>query len=527
MSLGFAQNGRMRLALTAALATTFSICLSAQLNLDSTVERARQEFNVPGIAVAVVKDGQVVLAKGFGVRKLGDPAPVTADTLFGIASNSKAFTAAALAILVDEGKVKWDEAVLHYLPNFQMYDPYVTREMTVRDLLVHRSGLGLGAGDLMYFPTSDLSSDEIVKRLRYVRPSTSFRSTYNYDNILYLVAGKVIEAVSGKPWDVFIQERFLAPLGMTTSTTSVKALKPGMNYAFPHAPAEGKLQTVPFTVLDNNAPAAALNSSVNEMTHWVQALLSGGEYNGKRLFSVRQAREIWSPVTIMPTGNPQPELAATRPNMRAYALGWNVSDYRGHKLVSHTGGLAGMVTSVMLAPDDKLGILVFTNQEQGSAFSAINFTVLDHYLNVAPTDWVSVLGAVRKRREAEANAEVKAASEKRNAASKPSLPLSSYAGRFRDSWYGDVLIEEKNGRLEIRFTHTPSLVGTLEHFQYDTFVARWFDRTLLADAYLTFSLKADGSIRDAVMSAISPLTDFSYDFHDLLLRPVALGSAAY
>jgi hypothetical protein len=300
-----------------------------------------------------------------------------------------------------------------------------------------------------------------------------------------------------------------------------------MNYAYPHAPAEGKMQTVAFTVLDNNAPAAAINSSVNEMTHWLIALLNGGEYNGKRLFSARQAREMWAPVTIMPTGNPQPELAATRPNMRAYALGWNVSDYRGHKLVSHTGGLAGMVTSVMLAPDDKLGILVFTNQEQGSAFSAINYTVLDHYLNVPATDWVAAYAAVRKRREAEANAEVRAAGEKRNAASKPALPMQGYAGRYRDSWYGDVVIEEKNGRLEIRFTHSPSLVGTLEHFQYDTFIARWFDRTLLADAYLTFSLKADGSIRDAVMSAISPLTDFSYDFHDLLLRPVAPGAAAY
>lgn len=517
----------MRLVLTAVLAATLPICLSAQPNLDATVERARQEFNVPGIAVAVVKDGRVVLAKGFGVRKLGDPAAVTADTLFGIASNSKAFTGAALAMLVDEGKVKWDEPVLRYLPQFQMYDPYVTREMTVRDLLVHRSGLGLGAGDLMYFPTSDLSSDEIVKRLRYVRPSTSFRSTYNYDNILYLVAGKVIEAASGKPWDVFIQERFLAPLGMTTTTTSVKGLKPGMNFAYPHAPADGKLQTVAFTVLDNNAPAAALNSSVNEMTKWVLALLNGGEYNGKRLFSARQARELWSPVTIMPNGNQQPELAATRPNMRAYALGWNVSDYRGHKLVSHTGGLAGMVTSVMLAPDDKLGILVFTNQEQGSAFSAINYTVLDQYLNVAPTDWVAAYGAVRRRREAEAGAEVKAAAEKRNTASKPALPVASYAGRYRDSWYGDVVIEEKNGRLEMRFTHTPSLAGVLEHFQYDTFVARWADRTLLADAYVTFSLKADGSIRDVTMSAISPLTDFSYDFHDLLLRPVAPGTPAY
>jgi len=504
------------------------VALAQPPQLDATVQRALSEFHVPGIAVAIVKDGQVAYAKGFGVRKLGDPAPVTPKTLFGIASNSKAFTGAALAMLVDEGKLKWDDAVVEHLPDFQMYDPYVTREMTVKDLLVHRSGLGLGAGDLMYFPTSDFSSTEIYKRLRHVKPATSFRSTYAYDNILYLVAGMVIEKASGLPWDRFIRERFLAPLNMTETTTTIRDLPSKKEVASPHAFGEGKLQPVAFTNLDNNAPAAALQSSVEEMAHWVQALLNGGEYNGKRLISAARLREMWTPVTLMPSGPPAAEIAATRSMFRAYALGWNISEYRGHRVVSHTGGLAGMVTSVMLLPDDKLGILVFTNQEVGSAFSALNYTIADHYLNASPAvDWVGAYGTVQRRREANAEKSVTEAEGKRNKDSKPSLPLSAYTGRLRDAWYGDVVIEEKEGKLEIRFTHSPSLVGTLEHFQYDTFIARWADRTLLADAYITFALRPDGRIREAVMAAISPMTDFSFDFHDLVLRPVSKDAKPY
>jgi CubicO group peptidase (beta-lactamase class C family) len=201
-------------------------------DLDDYVARALKEFEVPGLAVAIVKDGKVEFVKGYGVRKLGEPAPVDEQTLFGIASNTKAFTAAALAILVDEGKISWDDPVIKHLPGFQMYDPFVTREMTVRDLLTHRSGLGLGAGDLMFFPPTTFTRDEIVARLRYIKPATSFRSKYAYDNVLYLVAGQVVAAVSGKSWDDFIKERIFAPLGMTASNTSVKDLRPVPGFSF-------------------------------------------------------------------------------------------------------------------------------------------------------------------------------------------------------------------------------------------------------------------------------------------------------
>lgn len=518
----------MRLA-TALLALPLvlpSLCLG-QPNLDSVVERTLKEFNVPGIAVGIVKDGRLVMAKGYGVRKLGDPAPVTPDTLFGIASNTKAFTAASLAMLVDQGKLAWDDPVIQYLPSFQMYDPYVTREMTVRDLLVHRSGLGLGAGDLMFFPTSNLSSAEIVKRLRWVRPATSFRSRYAYDNVLYLVAGQVIEAVSGEKWEEFIHRHLFQPLGMTRSTTSSTLLKPGTDYATPHAAGDGELQPIGLTNLDNNAPAGAIQSSVNDMARWVMAQLNGGEYNGTRLFSAKQNQEMWSAQTVIPVGNPPVQLSESRANFQAYGLGWVVSDYRGTRMVHHTGGLAGMVTRVTLIPSLKLGVLVFTNQEVGAAFNAVTYTVLDQYLGAPPKDWVEAYGEYQRHRVSEAGETLKKSAGARNADSKPSLPLAGYAGRFRDAWYGDVLVEEKNGKLLIRFTHSPSLTGELEHWQYDTFVARWTDRTLLADAYMTFSLRPDGKIEAAKMVAVSPLTDFSFDFHDLYLRPVALDAKPY
>lgn len=495
-------------------------------SIDQIAEKTLKTFEVPGIAVGVVKDGKLVFAKGYGVRKLGESAPVTPDTLFGIASHTKAFTSAALAILVDEGKLKWDDAVVDHLPDFQLFDPYVTREMTIRDLLCHRCGLGLGAGDLMFFPPSDFSREEIVKRLRFVKPATSFRSTYAYNNLMYLVAGQVIEKVSGKNWDDFIAERIFKKLGMTASNTSVKRFNPGDNVAVPHAKENDKLVSLPFSPLDNNAAAGAINSSVNDVSKWVACQLAGGKIDDKSsLFSAAQAKEMWKGNTIVPIAPAADALGAAKPNFSEYALGWLVTDYRGKKLVWHTGGLAGMVTRITLVPEAKLGVIVLTNQEIGFAFNAMTYSLLDEHLGVKEkSDWVKVFNDIRTKRDKDADDKVAKATEKRNKESKPSLPLKSYAGRWRDAWYGDVLIEEKEGKLAIGFTHTPELVGVLEHFQYDTFIAKWNKRSLLADAYITFTLKADGSIDSAKMAAVSDLTDFSYDFHDLLLKPAAKDS---
>lgn len=502
--------------------------LLAQAYLDDVVERTRKAFNVPGIAVAVVKDGEVVSAKGYGVRRLGESAPVTANTLFGIASNTKIFTAAALAMLVEEGKLDWDDRVVDRLPGFQMSDPYVTREMRIRDLLCHRSGLGLGAGDLMFFPATDLTEDDIIHRLRFVPLATSFRSAYAYDNILYTVAGSVIKHVSGKPWATFIQERIFAPLGMRSSKTSIRNLRPGEDAVAPHAMVGDTLTAMPHIPLDNSAPAGAIVSSAEDMSKWVLALLAKGDLgNGKRLYGEKQAKILWTPLTLLPAGNPPAPIAETKAHFVTYAMGEEIRDYRGHLRVSHTGGLQGMVSEVTMLPEQKLGVILLTNQESGAAFQAITQTVLDHYLGAPPKDWVAAYTEVMKLRNDRVREALSKATVARNANSAPSLPLSSYAGRYRDPWYGDILIVAQEGKLTIRFTHTPGLTGTLEHWQYDTFVARWKDRSLDADAYLSFSLNPNGSIEKARMKAVSPLTDFSFDFHDLVLSPVKADAAAY
>jgi CubicO group peptidase (beta-lactamase class C family) len=497
----------------------------AQDYVDGVVDRARKEFDVPGIAVAIVKDGNVVLTKGYGVRKMGDPAPVTPQTLFRIASNTKAFTAAVLATLVDEKRIRWDDPVLQHLPAFQMYDPYVTREMTIRDLLTHRSGMGLGAGDLMFFPPSDLSRDEIIRRLRFIKPATSFRSAYAYDNLLYLVAGQIIPAVTGKSWDDYVKERIFTPLGMTNSFTSMDGWRSAKDVATPHSKLSGKLETLPQEDVDNTAPAGSIASCVDDLARWMNLQLGGGTVGKTRVFSAAQNKEMWSPQTILPIGDPgkddPPAFAAIRPNFNAYGLGWNLRDYRGKKLVAHNGGLSGFVSRTALIPEIKLGVVVLTNQEEDGAFYSIVNTVLDHYLGAPEADWVAAYSAAVKKARAEGEDAVKKAAGSRRTDTHPSLPLASYAGRYRDAWYGDIRIEEDRGKLYIFFTHSRDLGGELEHWQYDTFVARWQKRSMNADAYVTFTLGPDGKIEEIRMKAVSPLTDFSFDFHDLLLRPAA------
>lgn len=495
--------------------------------LDAVVERVRQTFEVPGIAVAVVKDGRVVLQQGYGVRKLGGTAPVTPQSMFRIASNTKAFTTAALAILIDEGKLMWDDRVVDRMPSFQMHDPYVTREMTIRDLLTHRSGLGLGAGDLMFWPATDLNPAEIVRRIRYIPLATSFRSRYAYDNLLYLVAGHIVETVSGKPWEQFLRERIWTPLGMTHTAGSTRALIDGADVAAPHARADGKLVVLDQTDHDNNAPAGSMNSCVEDLAKWMILQLS----RGGKIFTAERSKEMWSantitPIRDLPKGAPA-AFESVQPQFSAYGLGWGLRDYRGRKVVQHTGALAGYVSRTVLIPDLHLGVVVLTNQEETAAHAAIANTVVDRYLGAPVVDWVAAYRDLVAIEKAEGEAEARRAAARRNADSRPSLPLAAFAGRYRDAWYGDVLVEHKDGKLTIQFTHSKQLAGDLEHFHYDTFVARWRDRTLFADAYVTFSLKPDGSVDGAKMQPVSPLTDFSFDFQDLALKRVTAAAGVY
>jgi CubicO group peptidase (beta-lactamase class C family) len=504
-----------------ALVVTLAGTAGAQPpDLDQWVARSMQTFEVPGIALTVVKDDKVVVARGYGVRKIGEPAPVDARTLFGIASNTKAFTATALGLLVEEGKIEWDAPVVRYLPSFAMWDPFVTRELTVRDLLVHRSGLGLGAGDLLWWPTSTYDRKEIARRLRFISPATSFRSAYAYDNVLYLVAGEVIEAVSGQSWEDFVASRILKKVGMTGSNVRLSASSHAGNVAATHAPIEGKVRPIKPFDSDNTNPAGGILSSAEDMGKWLRVQLGEGKLaDGTRLFSTETARQLTRLVTPMPIADPPSELPPLKANFRGYALGFDVRDYRGHKVLMHTGGLPGFVSRVAMIPALGVGVAVLTNMESGAAFDSIAFHVLDHYLGAPAFDWIDGYRRLSERLEAGAAAAEKQAQTARDAQSKPSLPPTKYAGTYRDAWYGDITIKDEGGRLVLIFSHSPALVADLEHWQYDTFVARWHDRELRADAFVSFALNPDGTIDQAKMRAVSPATDFSFDFHDLLLKP--------
>jgi CubicO group peptidase (beta-lactamase class C family) len=492
-------------------------------DFDAYVDGVRRQFDVPGIAVAIIKDGKVVLERGYGVRELGG-APVDAHTLFAIASNTKAFTAASLAMLADEGKLSMDDRVIDHLPWFRMADPYVTREMRIRDLLAHRSGLGLGAGDLLYWPTTTYGTEEVAHRLKDVPLAGSFRGQYAYDNILFGVAQLVVEQAGGMPYARFLQARFFDPLGMGETRFNSDALRPGDNVATGYAKADFKdLQPAPRMAWANVSGAGGIYSSAHDLARWVMAQLDGGRIPGsdRRLFSPERQQEMWSLITPMPIPPPAvPELAPAQPNFRGYGEGWFVGDYRGRKLVWHTGGWPGMVSRITLLPEQKLGVVVLTSAELSGAFNAVALRALDAYLDVPKTNWAAAYAAARAKQEGDADASWRKHLVARDAGAKPSLPLAGYAGTYRDPWYGDVVIAEEDGRLRIRFTHTPALVGTLTPWQHDTFLVRWDQRWLNADAFLGFALDEDGAIREVRIEPVSPLTDFSFDFQDLRLTPL-------
>lgn len=509
--------------------------LSAQLpdaarlaQFDAYVARVQQQFNVPGVAVAIVHDGKVVMERGYGVRELGKPAPVDAHTLFAIASNTKAFTAAALNMLQDDGKLKTTDRVIDHLPWFRMSDPYVTHEMRVRDLLAHRSGLSLGAGDLLYWPTTTYSTREVAERLKDVPLTGGFREQYAYDNILFGVAQLVVEEASGMPFQRFLQTRIWNPLGMSETRFNSDDLKAGDNVAVGNALYDFKdLRPVAVTSWRNVSGAGGIYSSVHDMAKWMNVQLAGGVYAGsgddaKRLFSAQRQREMWTMLTPIPVRPSSiPALADATPNFYGYGQGWNLSDYLGNRMVWHTGGWPGQVSRLTLLPDKKIGVIVLTSAEVGAAFNAITYEALDMLLGNTGHDWLKGYAEAVAKAQGNADDSWQKHLAARDANSRPSLPLARYAGTYRDPWYGDVVIRQSAKGLELQFSKTAQLLGDVSHWQHDTFIVRWRDRSLNADAFLSFTLDPDGKIRELRMQPISPLTDFSFDFQDLRLVPVA------
>jgi len=497
----------------------FNFALKAQLSssqVDSLVQKALITFDVPGIAVAIVKDGKVIHSKGYGVRSLRTREPVTDHTLYGIASNSKAFTAAGLAILVDEGKLHWDDKVVDLIPDFKMYNPYVTQEFTVRDLLTHRSGLGLGAGDLMIWPDSTkVTKAELIHNLRFLKPVSGFRTKFDYDNLLYVVAGEVLAKVSGLTWEDFIEQRIMRPLGMTESAADYSRLKDKANTIDAHAPVNGKIAVIgkEFTSIAN--AAGGIWSNVAEMSKWAMMQLNDGKYGANldnKIFTTAAHQEMWSPQTIMRGGSPY------NTHFTSYGLGWFLSDVNGYLQASHTGGLGGIVTEVTLIPELKLGIVVLTNQESGAAFTAITNSIKDAYFGVQGKDRIKQYRSNELKSQEDAEAVTKkvwadiAVAQNINVV-KPDLGL--YTGTYIDNWFGEIHVAKNGADLWFQAVKSPKLRGKMSFYKGNTFIVKWNDRSMNADAYVIFALDKDGKSSTIKMEAISPATDFSYDFQDL------------
>lgn len=496
--------------------------------IDTLVERTLRSFDVPGIAVCIIKDGKVIHSKGYGVRSLNTRQPVDENTLFGIASNSKAFTTAALGMLVDEGKINWDDKVRKYIPEFKLYDPYVTEEFTVRDLLCHRSGMGLGAGDLMFFPdSSDFTIPDILHNLQFLKPVTSFRSTYAYDNNLYIVAGEVVARVSGMSWEDFIEKKILQPLGMTHSAACYDRLHDTSDVIDGHSNVEGKVMVIARSRSKVDHAAGGIYSSIADLSKWVQLHLAGGKYgDGQQLFSPAVLNERWSPQTVIAVGGP----GTYNTHFAAYALGFLVNDVKGYKQISHTGGLEGMVTQITMIPELQLGIIVLTNQEESVAFSAITNQIKDAYFGITGTDRVTQYAAIRKQQLAEAKhitdsigKEVAAfqAQQTASVSGRHGAPLlvakdlSIYMGTYRDPWLGEIVISMKNGKPWFDSKRSPKLTGEMLPYKGNAFIVKWRDRSMGADAFVLFTLDQRGIASGIKMLPVSPLTDFSYDFQDL------------
>jgi len=480
-------------ALACAIATMAATTAHAQTSViaqfDADVAKAVKAWNAAGLAVAVVRNDSLLFAKGYGVRELGKPEPVDADTRFAIGSTTKAMTVLALGMLVDEGKVRWDAPVIEYLPNFRLSDPYVTREVTVRDILTHRTGLG--NADLLWAST-DFSAEEIFKRTGTLPLAYSFRSGFVYQNIMYALAGDIVRAVSGMSWDAFLETRIFAPLGMKATVTRLSGITGKPNVAAPHGYVNDSLRVVENRSVDPVAPAGSVWSSVNDMSRWMRFVLDSGRVNGKRLVSEATFKQWLSPQTVADP-NTYPALSLARPHFFLYSLGWFLQDYNGQAVVMHTGSINGMSALIGLIPDKKLGVYVLANADHVELRHALMYEVFDRFGGAAGAkkrDWSADLLAMFKAQEAQAAEAQKRALAQRVTGTKPSLPAASYVGTYRNATYGDVVVTANGETLHVRYRDAYD--GDLSHWQYETFRARWSNR---GNSEGTVTFRPDGTGR--------------------------------
>ncbi|MGD9902063.1 MAG: serine hydrolase [Vicinamibacterales bacterium] len=465
---------------------------------DAQVAQAVRDWRTPGLAIAVVKDGEVVFAKGYGVRRLGAADAVDERTLFAIGSTTKAMTAAAIGVLVDEGRLGWDDRVVDHLPWFALADPYVTREVRVRDLLTHRAGVP--NTDLLWYeqPTP---AREVIGRLREVPLESSLRSHFTYQNVMYAAAGEVVAAVSGMPWADFVRTRLFVPLGMSGTIPTAATLAAQPNVAAPHYEIDGAVTVIRNASVDSVAPAGSVWSSVGDMAEWLRMLLAGGTTrDGTRLLSAKTVTELFAPQTMVGADAFYPTARLTSPHWTTYGLGWFQSDYAGEKVDFHTGSIDGMVAIAGLIRDRGLGVYVLANLDHAELRHALMYSVFDRYLGRPARDWSGEFRALYGELARAAEAERAKAEAARVVGTSPSLPLARYAGTYRSPVYGTVTVSHDAGRLQVRFGE--GFTGPLQHWHYDTFRAVW-DARWRGTAPATFQLDARGEVASLTTSGVT------------------------
>lgn len=499
--------------------------ITAQISsaqIDELVENAREKFNVAGVAVAIVKDGKTIHSKGYGVKSLDTKEKVDEHTNFAIASNSKAFTTAALALLVEERKLSWDDKVKDHIPEFRMYNDYVTENFNIQDLLTHRSGLGLGAGDLMFFPDgSDFTIEDVLGAFQHFEPESAFRTKFDYDNLLYLVAGEVTARISGMSWEEFIQKRILQPLRMDNTYSTLGLVTDIDEMATPYTTENGALREIDHYEKMVNGAAGGIISNVDDLSKWMLLQLNEGKYGNnleQQLFSAANQKEMWTIHTPLEANSKSPYYS----NFRGYGLGWFLTDYVGKLVVSHTGGLPGMLSKTILIPDLDLGIVVLTNTSDGggSLFSAVTLTLIDEYLGLEEFGWTEEFYRQSQENKSGADAVTEKVWERVKAAATSNLKKEDYTGVYEDNWFGKVEVFIKNDQLWFRSYRSPKLNGPMNFYNANTFAIKWEYQDMPADAFAMFSLDEEGKAHSIKMKGISPNIDFSFDFQDLDLRRV-------
>lgn len=487
----------------------FSITLSAfsQIDLkklDAYYAKALKDWDIPGMSIAIVKDGKMIFAKGYGVKEAGKSEAPDENTLYAIASNTKAMTAAMIAQLVEEGKLGWNDKVKKYLPYFELYDPYVSSETTIRDILSHRVGLGTFSGDIVWY-RSTLSAEEIVKRVKHLPRAYDFRAGYGYSNVMYLTAGEVISKVTGKSWGQNINERILGPLGMTRTIWSSNDVKAKGNAASPHGLIDGVHKPIDWENWETIAAMGGVISSVKDMSQWMIMNLNNGIFNSDTLFTKASRNLMWTPHNSFVVDHTGTDKSV---HLRGYALGWTIGDYYGKLRVGHTGGYSGMLSAVTLIPDEKLGVVVLTNGMKPIFGPLVNYTV-DAFLKAPVKDW-SGEGLANYAKNKDTRIEERKKARVLN--TKPSVDVSNYVGEYLAAAYGKIFVKNDGGKLRITFEHTPDLSATLDHWHYDVWKMTWEKSDPLTwFQHATVKFELDNNNKVTGLSFDVPNDDFWFD----------------